>query len=216
MALVVLALATLPARSHFIWIVPDGPNGGLMRVFFSDTLGPDDQVPVEKIAATRLLVRDAAGKVAPLTWKKDQHAYLIDLQGQRAAVVAGTCRYGVSQRGGGKPFLLFYYPKAIRGAVPDAKVGDELPMEIVPRGPSHFQVLFGGKPASNAEVVVVPPDGKEQTRSVDAQGKFQLKGPARGACYGIRARLIEAKSGELDGKKYDEIRHYATLVVRTE
>jgi uncharacterized GH25 family protein len=216
LAFVLLALAASPARSHFIWIVPDGANAGLMRVFFSDKLEPDDQVPIEKIAATRLLIRAGAGKITPLAWKKDEHAYRIDLPAQQAAVVGGTCRYGVFQRGQAKPFLLFYYPKVIRGAVPDPKLGDQLPMEIVPKGPDQFQVLFDGKPAGNAEVVVLPPDEKEQTQTADGQGHFQFKTPKRGSCYGIRARFIEAKSGQLDGKKYDEIRHYATLVVRIE
>ena len=214
--LVVFALAASPARSHFIWIVPDASNGGLMRVVFSDKLEPDDQVAIEKIAGTRLLVRDASGKNTPLTWSKGENAYLINLPEERTVVVGGTCRYGVSQRGGSKPFLLLYYPKAIRGAVQDAKMGDQLPMEIVPQGKSQFQVLFGGKPVSNAEVVVLPPDGKEQTLSSNAQGKFQLKAPAKGGFFGIRARFIEPKSGELDGKKYEEIRHYATLVMRIE
>src|SRR5262249_45028947 len=32
--------------------------------------------------------------------------------------------------------------------------------------------------------------------------------------YAIRVSHIESKTGEVDGKKYQEIRHYATLVVR--
>jgi hypothetical protein len=31
--------------------------------------------------------------------------------------------------------------------------------------------------------------------------------------YGAQVRTVEAKAGDKDGKKYDEVRHYATLVV---
>src|SRR5262249_9389231 len=34
--------------------------------------------------------------------------------------------------------------------------------------------------------------------------------------YGLRVRHVEAREGELDGKKYKEVRHYATLVFEVE
>ena len=50
--LLLLAWAALPARAHFIWIVPDGTDGTKAKVIFSDSLEPDEGVPVEKIAAS--------------------------------------------------------------------------------------------------------------------------------------------------------------------
>ena len=70
---------------------------------------------MDKIAATRLHVRDAAGKVAALEWKKGEHAYLVSLPEKGPALVGGVCQYGVLQRGQGKPFLLAYYPKLVVG-----------------------------------------------------------------------------------------------------
>ncbi|MCI0464081.1 MAG: DUF4198 domain-containing protein [Gemmataceae bacterium] len=212
MGLLLFALAAVPARAHFIWIVPDGADGTKAKVVFSEDLEPDEGVPVEKIAATKLLIRDAAGKVAPLDWKKGEHAYLVSLPDQGPAVIGGACTYGVMQRGQGKPFLLAYYPKLIRGEPQTAKSWDQLPLEIVPQGAGRFQVVFAGKPAADAEVVVVAPatDGKE-TLKTDAQGEFKVRSTAPGL-YGIRARHVEAKAGEHDGKKYEEARHYATLI----
>jgi hypothetical protein len=40
------------------------------------------------------------------------------------------------------------------------------------------------------------------------KGRFDKAGK-----YGARVAFIEPASGELSGKKYVEIRHYATLVV---
>ncbi|MCI0456309.1 MAG: DUF4198 domain-containing protein, partial [Gemmataceae bacterium] len=128
------------------------------------------------------------------------------------AVLGGVCSYGVIQRGQDKPFLLAYYPKWIRGEVKAAKAWDQLPLEILPQGAGRFQVRFAGKPATDTEVVVLTPaaDGKA-TLQTDAQGEFQVRSAAPGL-YGIRARFIEAKAGEHEGKKYEAVRHYATLV----
>jgi hypothetical protein len=87
-------------------------------------------------------------------------------------------------------------------------------MEIVPQGPNQFQVLFEGKPASDAEVVFLPPEGKEQTLSADGQGKFQLK--PRSAATFMEFTPGSSKTRPTRRQKFDEIRHYATLVVRSE
>jgi uncharacterized GH25 family protein len=210
LCLLVFALAVVPARAHFIWIVPDGADGTRIKVVFSDDLEPDEGVAVEKIAGTKLLARDAAGKAVKLESKKGEHAYRAGLPGKGEGLVGGVCKYGVTQRGEGKPFLLAYYPKMILGDVKEAKPWDELPLEIVPLGGGRFQVHFAGKPAADAEVSVLAPtaDGKE-TLKADARGEFKIKSTAAGL-YGIRARHIEAKAGEHEGKKYEEVRHYAT------
>jgi hypothetical protein len=49
MCLLACALAAGPARAHFIWIVPDGPEGTKAKVVFSDNLEPDADVPLANI-----------------------------------------------------------------------------------------------------------------------------------------------------------------------
>lgn len=212
---ILLLLATaVPAQAHFIWIVPEGGDPMKARVVFSEGLEPDDSVAIEKIAATKLFMRDGGGKVSALDWKKSEHAYQVNVPAKAPAVIGGVCKYGVLQRGEGKPFLLAYYPKLIQGTPQSAKAWDKLALEIVSQGAGRFQVIFAGKPAADAEIVVLTPvaDGKE-THKADAQGAFKIHSTAPGL-YGIRARHIEAREGEYDGKKYDEARHYATLVFR--
>jgi uncharacterized GH25 family protein len=212
LSLACLVLAAVPAPAHFIWIVPDGLEAAAAKVVFSEDLQPDDAVPIERIAATKISQRDAAGKVTPLETKKGDHAYLVGLPGTGASVVGGVCEYGVLQRGDSKPFLLAYYPKFVRGEVASARPWDMLPLEIVALGADRYQVLFRGKPAAGAEVVVLAPGAKEkETIKAGAEGEFKTASAARGL-YGIRARHIEARAGELGGKKYEEVRHYATLV----
>src|SRR5262249_48899790 len=122
MALLLLAAAALPARAHFIWIVPDKGTGPrpTAQVVFSDGLAPDSNVPVTKIAQTELFQRGADGKEAPLKWVEGKDAYVVTLPDGQMRMVGGVCTYGVVQRGKDGPFLLRYYAKTVLGN-PDAK-----------------------------------------------------------------------------------------------
>jgi uncharacterized GH25 family protein len=215
---VVASLAlTTAAFAHFPFLVPDGPGKG--KAVFSDTLKPDKDVPVERIARTKLVVL-ADGKATDLAWTHDKAAncYTFEVPGSGPRVVVGTTEYGVYQRGDSKPFLLHYYPKAIFGDLPaeaQATAGDRVPLELVPvaaGGKLRFKAVAGGKPLAKTDVsVLIPGETKSQDVQTDDAGltpEFDKPGT-----YGAYVRRVEPTAGETDGKKYDEVRHYATLVV---
>ncbi|MCL6504630.1 MAG: DUF4198 domain-containing protein [Pirellulales bacterium] len=215
-ALILCAALHTVAYAHFIWIVPEDQQGTSAKVVFSEDLQVDENVPIENIGGTRLRYRDAAGNAAALQLTLGEHAYLVDLPGEGTGVCGGVCQYGVIQRGQGRPFLLMYYPKFVRGPLRAAEAWEELPLEILPQGDGRFQVLFSGKPVPEAEVVAVTPAGEQaEPMQTGADGTFRLKLSMPGL-YGLRARHVEAKSGEIDGRAYEEVRHYATLVFRVE
>jgi hypothetical protein len=210
-------IATPSASAHFPFLVPDGDSKG--KAVFSDTLKPDKDVPIDRIANTKLVVI-ADGKATDLTWTLDKTAncYTFDVPGSGSRIVIGTTDYGVLQRGESKPFLLHYYPKAVFGNVPSperATVGDRVPLELIPvaeGGKLRFKAVAGGKPLVKTEVtVLIPGEEKGKVVTTDDAGltpAFDKKGT-----YGAQVRQVEAKSGEQVGKKYDEVRNYATLVV---
>src|SRR5438105_710116 len=73
-----LALAA-PASAHFPWIVPSA-DGSKAIVVFSDTLAPDEGVPVTKLKALEMsawAVMGDKGKALQLTEKA--HAYELDV-----------------------------------------------------------------------------------------------------------------------------------------
>jgi uncharacterized GH25 family protein len=218
-AFLVLAAASV-AQGHFPFIVPDDKGAGA-KVVFSDTLEPDTAVNIEKLANTKLTLRDSGGKESALEWKKGDGFYSVDVPGSGTRVVYGVTEYGVLQKGDAKPFKLTYYPKAVLGTATakEATVGEKkLPLEIVAAGAAgkvKFQVLAAGKPLPEAEVTVILPGSTKsaaKTKAVktDKEGFTpEFDGSGR---YGVFARQVEAKAGEHAGKKYDEIRNYATLV----
>jgi uncharacterized GH25 family protein len=211
-AMVMLAAASI-SRAHFPFIVPD-EKGTTAKVVFSDSLEPDTNVNIEKIANTKLTLRDAGGKESQVEWKKGEGFYSVTVPGSGQRVVYGVTDYGVLQKGDAKPFKLTYYPKAVLGAATtkEAVVG-KLPLEIAATGEGskvRFQVLAAGKPLADSEVTVVLPDGARKTSITTKEGFTpEYTGPGR---YAVIAKQIEAKPGEHAGKKYDEARNYATLV----
>jgi uncharacterized GH25 family protein len=213
-ALVVGLGAVSVAQGHFPFIVPDA-KGEAAKVVFSDSLEPDTNVAIEKLANTKLMLRDAAGKETPLEWKKGEGFYSVTVPGTGTRVVYGTTDYGVLQKGDAKPFKLTYYPKAVVGAATakEATVGEKLPLEVVATGTPgqvKFRVLASGKPLAGSEVTVIYPNGAKKAVTTDKEG-FTPEFEATGR-FGVYARQTEAKAGEHGGKKYDEVRNYATLV----
>ena len=97
-------------KAHFPFIVPDD-KGATAKVVFSDTLEPDTNVNIEKLANTKLTLRDAAGKESPVEWKKGDGFYALAIPGSGTRVVYGVTDYGVLQKGDAKPFKLTYYPE---------------------------------------------------------------------------------------------------------
>ena len=63
---------------------------------------------------------------------------------------------------------------------------------------------------ADADVTVVKPDVSKVKAKTGPNGLTEaIDGTGR---FGAWARYFEAKAGELDGKKYEEVRHYPTLV----
>lgn len=214
-AVVLVAGGAALAHGHFPFILPE-PDGTAAKVVFSDELAPDARVDIEKLAGTKLTARDAAGKNTALSWKKGDGFFQVAVPGTGPRVVYGVTEYGVLQKGDAKPFRLTYFPKALVGPG-DASaraIGGPLKVEILPTsesGKMRFIVVHDGKPVAGAEVTVLPPGGSKSAVKTDAGGATPpFDAPGR---YGVYARVTEAKGGELAGKKYDETRYYATLVM---
>jgi uncharacterized GH25 family protein len=212
-ALLAAALATA-AAAHFVYVVP-AKDGTTVQVVFSDSLDPDENVAIEKVAALKLTARAADGKDVPVEHKTDKHALAATVPAG-TKVVYGTVTYGLLSRPNTKPALLVYHPKAILGEC-DAKaatVGAKAALEVVPvtaGGKTAFHVHAAGKPVADAEVSLLLPNGDKSKLKTDKDGKTE---PVAGAGrYAVWARHTDPTAGEHDGKKYEEVRHYATLVV---
>jgi hypothetical protein len=220
--LLLLAVCAAPARAHFVFLVPlKGAEAPAAQVVFSDELAPDRGVPIKMIEQIELFALGAAGQATPLKKApvEGKNAYLVTAPGKGPAVLAGVCRYGVVQRGKAEPFLLSYYAKALVGATLQQAPAEfwqpskRLPLDVVLiEGKSRARVLWQGRPVAGAEVALIVPGQKDSVeRTSDKDGTFALERPAAAGLYAIRARHVEGKAGEQDGKQYKESRHYVTV-----
>lgn len=210
LAAVAVAFAAATGFAHMVMAVP-AKDGKAVTVVFSDSLEPDENVPIEKIAGLKLHAV-AGGKVTAVEHKADKHALTAALPAD-AKVVFGSVTYGLY--GKDKPSLLVYHPKAVLGGATgkEATAGEKAVAELVPvadGGKVKFQFLVGGKPAADAEASVTLPDGKKEKVKTDKDG-FTPAFEAAGR-YAVSVKHVEMKAGEVDGKKYDQVTHYATLV----
>lgn len=213
-AIVLAVLMVGMADAHFVFVVPD-KAGSTATVVFSEDLGADDAVAIAKISGLKLTLRDAAGKDIPVSHKAEEHSLRAPLPGSGPRVVFGSIDYGVLEKGKSPPYLLAYHPKAIIGAVPAKQlvIDEKLPAELVPiaeKGSIRFQLLGRGEPVTDADVTVLKPDRTKMKLKTGKDGTTPaVEGSGR---FGAWARYTEAKAGEYGGKKYTEVRHYATLV----
>jgi hypothetical protein len=221
LACVTLVLSTVPASAHFIWLIaPESRDAQGPVMVFSDSPTPDENVAVSKIAKTKLFALAGKGDMVQVKTVEDKKAYKISHSGEGLVMIAGTCTYGVVSKGKSKPFLLIYHPKTVlrKGFVREKATwvfspSSRLPLEFVPlEKKTAYKVYWHGKSAANIEVVLLAPGVAKPVESkTDADGEVAVPEPKSGGVYGMRARFVEAKAGELDGKRYEEVRHYATF-----
>ena len=119
-------------------------------------------------------------------------------------------------------FLLTYYAKHIRAKTNDqlaaAGPSPELKLDIVPKATDdglELTVLWDGKPKADVDVNVKVDgeneDVEAQKFKTDADGKVTIQ-PEGAGLVAVLANVYDStKSGELNGKKYTQAAHYATL-----
>lgn len=215
LSLTMLMVLGLPLQAHFLYLVPD-QDGKSAVLIFSDSLEPDRPELMAKITGTRMQFRPPAGAAIDLKWTDKKDAFLVAAPEGKPGMVTASLKYGVVAKGD-DPFLLHYYatswlPGKAAAPLPAVTPDEQMVLQIVPAGGRKFQVRWQGKPLADVTVAVLAGEKPTEVKT-DAQGTFEVSGDIKGLC-GLRVRQVEAKAGELDGKAYKEVRHYATLVVR--
>ena len=213
-AMMLLAVMASVAQAHFIFVVPDAEGVGA-RVILSEDLQPDENVDAALVDRVTLVSRDPAGREGALVLAVENEQRIVRLAARERVAIHGSMTHGVMKHGP-KPFLVVYHPKACIGYPfgSSARSGAEAAAEIVPAGHPgtlRFQMLARGEPVAGAKLTVIRPDGEREEVVTDDKGLSPAFDPP--GRYGAWARHVEAKSGDHVGERYEEIRHYPTLVI---
>lgn len=209
----VLQLVPAGVQAHWVWIFPDTSDATKVNVVFGHHVAPaDDSKLLDKIVGAKLWIRTAGGD-KPVEWKRGENQYTFAITGPMT--VGGVNEYGVVQKGTAKPFRLVQCPKLVLGN--DDKPWAKLPLEIVPKrdGDSfRLTVYYQGKraPAGLEVTIHAPDDQKVPILKTDDQGTVVFR-PEGTGLFGFTVPYTVAEAGEANGKKYEETRYSASLVL---
>src|SRR5438067_3809947 len=219
LAAALLLLATASARAHFLFVrvLPAAEGGRAAEVYFSELAEAGDPRFLAKVAAgTKLWLQKPPGEFTPLPFHQapDRLRAWVPVSG--SLVVAGRCDYGVLGRPNQTPFLLRHFPKALAGDPAELnrlKPHGQLPLEVaatIDADTVRLTALRDGKPVPGAEFVTVDERLTNTKLTADAEGVAAWKPPAEGV-YSVYTRDTRKEPGEYAGKKYEEIRDFATV-----
>ena len=209
-------LQTSAASAHFLFIRigQHAEAGRTVEVFFSERAEAGDPKFVAKIAHTKLWMQTDSDKLLPLKVRQGTERLRAFLPLSTSTSVVGVCEYGVLQRK--VPFLLRYYPKAISGDPQELnghKPWSKIPLQIVAKisGDSvTLTALNRGRPVPNATFTTVDDDLANEELKADKSGKVVWK-PSDPGHYCVYTHVVTDEAGEHKGRRYTEIREYATL-----
>jgi hypothetical protein len=205
------------ARAHFLFvrIGPPAEAGRWAEVFFSEQAEAGDPTFIRKIAHTRLWLQAAPGEFRPLKVHKAADRLRAPVPASGSLAVVGVCEYGVLARPKRTPFLLRHFPKAVAGTPEELnrlRPTDKVPLEVVANFEGdgvRLTVLRDGKPVPWAELHTVDSALKGEKLTADASGSVTWK--PRPGRYSVYTSFLTKARGTFGGKKYEEIRDFATL-----
>jgi hypothetical protein len=224
LSLIIIIGGCAEASAHYLWIVakPEGQSKAV-EVCFSESASPDDPELLKKFSDLKVIAvsrgRDGVKRQeVPLT--PNDASLTGTLPEGMSAPLTAQKTYGVVSRGG-ETFLLKYFAKTYPGVLPGSWTAvndlETAALEITPKligTELALEVTWQGKPAAGDQVTIEGPGLEEKLQgNTDEQGVFRCRLPASGL-VSIRARHQEMVPGTFGGKKYDSIRHYATLALQ--
>lgn len=225
-SLLLLGLLASPAWAHFIWIstVPNAAGKPAVHILFGDDSIACEANLLDNVKHTKVWSHEAGKPPVEVKLEKEvkgENGSWVGATEPAGRAFTATCEYGVASPGGKGPFLLTYYAKHINATDPAALKNfarmDSLRLDVVPTikgDEGELQVLFDGKPAANAQVMIWTPDKyeKETTQTTDAEGKVKFSAKQKGRWH-VRARHQNDVAGKKGDKEYPFERHYSTLVL---
>jgi hypothetical protein len=211
-------LQASPAQAHFLFIriLPPAEGGRAAEVYFSELAEAGDPRYIDKIAKTDLWLQQTPGRFVPLHAHKAPDRLRAWLPEEGASVVVGRCVYGVLARPKQTPFLLRHFPKAMAGSPAELNkmhAYGKLPLEIVAALEDdgvRLTALKDGKPVPRAQFVTVDANLTNVQLTADEKGTAKWR-PSSSGLYSVYTQDTRKESGDVGGKKYEEIRDFATI-----
>lgn len=219
--LILTLLVSLPltAQAHFMWLVPTSDEkiaDQSVHLIFSELASvPEADLLklVEQVEVRQLSGKQLSDKL-PLS--KTDAGLLVKTAGSPSPLFVAEKVFGVRERAG-KSFLLQYFAKSYVGREhplwPDSGTVPGWKLEALPSINGNSATLhctWNNHPLPGAEIVVQLDGDSSIEGKTNDNGDFTFSFEKQ---YLIAARIkhVEPVGGELDGKKFEETRHYLTV-----
>jgi uncharacterized GH25 family protein len=216
-AMLSLVSASAIARAHFLFvrIGPAAEGGRVAEVYFSEYATAGDPRFIDKVAGAQFSIQTEAGEFRPLEMRKLSDRLRAHVPQSGTLMVAGQLDYGVLNRPGAPPFLLRHYSKAVAGKADEVNrlAPKKTPLEIVPtfeKDQIVLRVLLDGRPLADTKVDTVDADLAGDELKTDQDGRAIFK-PDHAGTFCVYASHVNPTGGQHDGRRYEEVREFATL-----
>jgi len=215
-----LAVHASDACAHFPWLVVNASADAskdaspTLHCYFSEEPSADDPELLSYVAGASVMRLPMRGDAVTVEMERGDESLVAKIAAEEAeSLFALQHDLGVMNRGDATFHLKYYalagpqlssfaWRKATSEAVGSFHVVPKLKGKQV-----QLTVTFEGEPVEGAEITFNE-SGKPQ--KTDAEGKVSFELSAK-PLKCLRAKFVQPKGGELDGKKFAETRHYATL-----
>lgn len=212
-----VAVQSPAAFAHFIWLSPSTTgDAGKIAVYFGEAADDDSSDYLDRVSTVVVSRVTGSLPAEALTLSKSKDSISTPVKFSDASVYVASHDLGIMDRGDSS-FRLKYYaktgPNVESNAWQTADSKDDLRLDIVPSRQGdkiQMTVYFDQQPVSDVEVTVARPnaDSIQAVTNEAGAATFEL---SDAGLYSIRARHIDSTSGELNGKKFPETRHYSTV-----
>ena len=215
----ILCLAASPAFAHFAWLQIENRQSDSPRLecYFAESATADDPALLKYVDGAKVWRIPSRGDAELLELTNAKESLGLDLSEAEAANLYGLQKQlGVMKRGD-STFLLNYYsktgPALSSWAWQTDKSADLLALDVQPEvedGELTLTVLFNGKPAADAEVVLYNDMVElEEKQNTNDKGEISVD-LSKHPIDSLRVKLVEAKAGKQGEDEYNEVRHYLT------
>ncbi len=203
--------------AHFLWLKTVAQDGKPQAfLFFGESPADEAYHLPEPLAKTKVWRRAKDNKRTELPTEnletEDRIGLTAPFGGKRPCTLEATQQYGIYGQS-----LLVYYAKHVHADVKElnaAGPSKERKLDIVPRADRNgleLTVRWGGKPLADAELTISVNDGEAVEQTTDKSGRVYLTPKSDGLVGVLASHMEKDNAGELDGKKYKGVLHYASL-----
>lgn len=197
------------APAFFLFLGPVSPAEPQLMLFAGDRPKAEEKVSTDAFTGAKVQILAPDGSLSSSNLGPNSSP---KLDPTRVSAVMATVEYGVITRGASPMFVVHHAKFVAKPSEKPTLGGQALEITPIVRGSEVcFRVTSQGNAKAGVDVSVWVL-GEKSARAVRTDETGTTPGFKQMGEYSVRCSTIEKQDGEHVGRKYGQVRHYATLV----